>query len=105
MQYDAVSLTRADDVESQAVDKFGPSHGMNGHGSCSGSIDAIRCSTPLEEDHEVAQAVAMIKSGNLGMRAVNAQPVVGALSFNLSGVGPGSLPGSIAGGVGEFREH
>lgn len=105
MQYDAVSLTRADDVESQVGEKLGPSHGMNGHGSRSGSIDSIRCSSPVEEDHEVAQAVAVIKSGNAGMRAVNAQPVVGALSFNLSGVGPGLLPGSIAGGVGEFREH
>jgi len=103
MQYDSVS--RADDVESHTVDKFGPLHGMNGHGACSGSIDAIRCSTPVEEDREVAQAVAMIKSGNSGMRVVNAQPVVGALSFNLSGVGPGTLPGSIACGVGEFREH
>jgi hypothetical protein len=48
----------------------------------------------------------MMKNGGVGMRAVvNAQPVVGALSFNLSGVTQGSLPGSIAGGIGEFREQ
>lgn len=106
MQYDAVSLTRADDVESQAGDKFGSSHGINGHGSGSGSMDTIRCSTPVEDDHEVAHAVAMMKNGSVGMRAVvNAQPVVGALSFNLSGVTQSSLPGSIAGGIGEFREQ
>jgi len=83
--------------------EFGTSRGMNGHGPCSGVIDSINCSTHVEEDHEVAHAVAMIKSGNSGMRAMNAQPVVGALSFNLNGVSPGSLPVSIAGGVGEFR--
>ena len=103
--YAAVSLTRLDDVESQTSDKFGASHGTNGQDFCPVSIDTIRCSTPVEDDHEVAHVVAMMKNGGAGTRALNSQPVVGALSFNLSGVAPSSFSSGIAGSVCEFREQ
>lgn len=82
IQYESV-LPKHDDVESHndkgnGVAYAGAVNGMSSHS------DVGRSVTPVEEDPEVANAVAILKS----TRMASVQPVLGAgLSFNLSGVG------------------
>lgn len=92
IQYESVLSAKNDGDLEAHQDRTNGTHYV---GACSNGAasDQIRCVTPVEEDPEVANAVAMLKSS----RMANVQPVLGAgLSFNLSTVG------SV---VGDFREQ
>lgn len=93
IQYTSVTSTRSDiDLESHK-DKTNGTHYVGAHNNGVVNFDSIHCVTPVEEDPEVINAVAMLKSS----RITNVQPVLGSgLSFNLSHVGVGAL---------EFREQ
>lgn len=93
IQYESVlSVSQDSDLEAHHDRKNGAYY----VGTCNSSpmaSDSIQSNTPVEEDPEVANAVAMLKSSHI----TNVQPVLGAgLSFNFSTVG---------GGIGEFREQ
>lgn len=96
MHYESVIATKHEmDVESQS-DRHMYSPGSSANGIAA-AHDHVRCVTPVDDDPEVANAVAMLKSGN-GTRQANVQPVLGAgLSFNLSGC--------VSNGLAEFREQ
>lgn len=103
-QYCAVNALEAtDDVESASVE-HAKKKGTGGSLGSSG-LD-IRCVTPEEDDHEVAAALAILKSNGApnGPRAMSVQPVAGNLSFNLSAAGS-SLSGVAVGDAPVFREQ
>ena len=92
-QYSSVATRQETDVESQSdpgVSCAGGANMLNIQGIAS-DPDRIPSAASLEDDQEVASALAMIKQSQ-HTRNANVQPVLGnGLSFNLNGVNPSHL--------------
>ena len=100
MHYESVVIAKQDiDIETHN-ERHMYSSMTNSSNSVNGITtgpDNLRCVTPVEDDVEVANAVAMLKNGS-NARSANIQPVLGAgLSFNLSGC--------VGSQMSEFREQ
>ena len=104
-QYESIGGVRTEDVEAQAFITPHQSRVPSGTGGCCGTPEGARTSPTLEEDSDVAQAVAMLRNGTSCARNVGLHSNVGSLSFNLSNVVhvPSCCPASCT--VSEFREQ
>ena len=88
IQYESVVASKPADSDTDKVEVLVEKKTFHTNG-----MENTRCVTPVEDDPELANAVAIMKSSH----PTSVQPVLGAgLSFNLATVGNG---------VQRFREH